>query len=101
MSATSEADILLNIQRSLEEIKAILILLNQTRLDETKNGLLKEGSIKRQIYEMCDGTKTTRDIAAALGKEHGYVNSYLSILRRQGLIRSYEREAKQVHEQVF
>lgn len=88
-------------ERTLEEIKAILVLVNQNKLVETKKRLLKAGSIKQQIYNMCDGTKTTKEIATAIQKDSGYVNSYLSILRREGLIRTVKKEGKLVHEQIF
>ena len=88
-------------ERTLEEIRAILTLANQDKLAEAKKTLLKEGSVKLRIYDLCDGTKTTKDIATAIQKDLGYVNSYLSILRREGLIRTVEREGKQVHEQIF
>lgn len=94
-------DLLRNIQRSLDEIKAILTLVNQEKLEQTKKLLLKEGSVKLQIYNLCDGTKTTKEIAQALQKDLGYVHSYLSILRREGLIRTVEKQGKQVHEQIF
>lgn len=54
-----------------------------------------------QIYDLCDGTRTTHDIAHAIQKPLEYVNSYLSILRREGFIHTIEKEGKQVHEQVF
>lgn len=101
MPEENERQILGSIRRTLEEIKAILALTNQEKLEEVKKTLLKEGSIKRQIYDMCDGTRTTKDVAAAIQKDLGYVNSYISILRREGLIRTVEREGKQVHEQIF
>jgi predicted transcriptional regulator len=101
MPELSEKDILLKMQKSLDEIKAILTIANQDRLNEIKRSLLKEGSIKMQVYNLCDGTKTTEEIAQALQKSNDYVNSYLSILRREGLIRSYEKGSKQVHEQIF
>ena len=94
-------DLLRNIQRSLDEIRAILTLVNQEKLEQTKKLLLKEGSVKLQIYNLCDGTKTTKEIAEALQKDLGYVHSYLSILRREGLIRTVEKQGKQVHEQIF
>jgi hypothetical protein len=97
----SEKEILESMRRTLEEVKAILVLTNQEKLNAVKKDLLKEGSIKLQIYEMCDGTKTTKDVAAAIQKDAGYVSSYLTILRREGLIRSMETEGKQVHEQIF
>ena len=101
MPEKSEREILDSMWRTLEEIKAILVLANQEKLEEVKKLLLKEGSIKLQIYDLCDGTKTTKDIAEATQKDLSYVNSYLSILRREGLVRTGEREGKQVHEQIF
>jgi len=89
------------ISRSLQEIKAILTLVHQEDLDRAKKGLLKEGSTKQRIYELCDGTRTTKELADAIEKELGYVNSYLSILRREGLIRTLEKDGRQVHEQIF
>lgn len=101
MPEESEKEILERIQKTLEEIKAILTLANQDKLAEVKKTLLKEGTVKLQIYDLCDGTRTTEDLAQAIQKSKDYVNSYLSILRREGLIRTVEREGKQVHEQIF
>lgn len=97
----SYEDMLRNIWRELQEIKAILILANQDKLSEAKKALLKEESIKLQVYNLCDGTKTTKDIAQAIQKSTDYVSSYLSILKREGLIRTVDKEGKQVHEQIF
>jgi nucleoside-diphosphate-sugar epimerase len=97
----STDELLRGMQRTLDEIKAILILLNQDKLEVMKKQLLKEGSVKLQIYNLCDGTHTTKDIAEAIQKDLGYANSYLSILRREGFVRTVEKEGKLVHEQVF
>jgi hypothetical protein len=101
MPEENEKDILKSIRRTTEEIRAILVLTNRDKLEETKKQLLKEGSMKLQIYDLCDGTKTTKDIALTIQKDIGYVNSYLTILRREGLIRSIEKDGAQVHEQIF
>ena len=101
MPEESEKDLLKKMQRTLEEIKAVLTLANQDKLAEIKKSLLKEGSVKLQVYNLCDGTKTTQDAAQALQKSTDYVNSYLSILRREGLIRTVEKDGRQVHEQIF
>lgn len=101
MPEMPEKELLGKIQKTLEEIKAILTLTNQDKLSDVKKTLLKEGSVKLQVYTLCDGTKTTQEIAQAIQKSVEYVNSYLSILRREGLIRTIEKEGKQVHEQVF
>jgi len=101
MPEETEKDLLRKIQKSLEEIKAILTLANQDKLAEVKNSLLKEGTMKLQVYDLCDGTKTTQDLAQDLQKSTDYVNSYLSILRREGLIRTVVKDDTHVHEQIF
>jgi hypothetical protein len=101
MPEESEKELLRKIQRSIEEIKAILTLANQDKLAKVKKSLLKEGTVKLQVYNLCDGTRTTQDLAQALQKSTDYINSYLSILRREGLIRTAEKEDKKVHEQIF
>ena len=96
-----QTPLLQRMQQTLDDIKSILVLSNQDKLAETKKKLLPEGSVKLQIYELCDGTKTLQDIAAAIQKPDNYVRSYLSILRRDGLIRSVDHEGRQVYEQIF
>jgi hypothetical protein len=101
MPELSEKELLTRIHKSLDEIKSVLVLTNQDKLTEIKKSMLKEGSVKIQVYNLCDGSKTTQDIAQAIQKSVEYTNSYLSILRREGFIRTVEKEGKQVHEQVF
>lgn len=99
MSDTNE--LLQGIQRTLDEIRAILAVSNKERLEEAKKILLREGSVKLQVYDLCDGTRTTKQIADSIQKSTDYVSSYLSILRREGLIHTVEKNGTQVHEQVF
>lgn len=92
--------ILQNIQDTLDDIKAILLLTSNSKLQESKKELLKEGSEQQRICELCDG-KTTQEIATALQKSIEYVNSNLTLLRRKGLIKTVEKDGKKVHEQRF
>jgi len=101
MPEASDEAILLEIRDTLDEIKAILTIANQEKVEEAKKQLLKEGSVKRQVYDLCDGSRSTQDIANILGKELGYARAYLSVLRREGWIRSYEKDGKMFHEQRF
>ena len=97
----STDDILKDILSTLDEIRSVLILANKDGLKKGKEELLRKGSVKEKIYDLCDGTRTAPDIAKAIGKDNPYVQSYLSILRREGLIRSVERDGKLIHEQIF
>ena len=88
------------IQDLLEDIKAILILSTNDKIQEAKKQLLKEGSEQKKIYDLCDGN-TTQNIANTIKKSPMYVNSNLSQLRRKGLIKTIERERQKIHEQRF
>lgn len=97
----NEEDFKKQLIEKLDEIRSILILSNKENLKKAKEDLLPTGSIKKKIFELCDGTKTASEIATEIEKESGYVNSYLSILRREGLISSFEKDGNLVHEQIF
>lgn len=101
MPDKSEKELLSEILRVLQEQNSLFLLANQENLSKIKQGLLKEGTVKLQIYDLCDGTRTTQDITKLLSKTLEYVCSYISILRREGLIRTVEKDGKQVHEQIF
>jgi len=95
------SDTLERIQDTLEEIRSLMVLINQDRLKQIKDALLKPGTIKETIYNMCDETKTVDEMAQLIGKGRGYVHSYLSILRREGLIRNIVKDGRQVYQQIF
>ena len=94
-------DILREIALAVSEIKSILLLTHREAVDKGRQKLLPEGSVKKQIYELCDGTGTSKDIADAVKKETKYVSAYLTRLRREGLIRIIYRDGKEVHEQTM
>jgi hypothetical protein len=85
----------------LEDIKALLLLANQDKLEDAKKKLLKEDTVERQVYELCDGVNTTQDIANKIQKTLEYTGAVISKLRHKGLVRTVERGGKKVHEQRF
>ena len=101
LDAKVESVTLEEILRTLEDVKAILLLSNQDRLQDAKKSLLPVNSLKTKIYEICDGANTTKSIAQVLGKDEASVRGRLSDLRRDGLIRTVKKNGDQVHEQRF
>ena len=95
------SDVLEKILDAMEEIRSLMVLINQDKLTQIKANLLKTGTVKETIYNMCDETKTIGDMAQSLGKGDGYVRSYLSWLRREGLIRNIVKNGRQVYQQTF
>jgi hypothetical protein len=89
------------IKTLLEDIKGLLLLTNQDKLDEMKKSLLKPGSIENQVYELCDGTNTTQLIASNIQKSQEYTGAVISTLRRKGLVKTIDRDGNKVHEQRF
>ena len=82
-------------------MRSIFVIANQEKLEKSKKRLLPKDSIKERIYTLCDGTRTTMEIAQIINRQNNYVRSYLSILRKEGLIRSIERDGKTVYEQII
>jgi hypothetical protein len=89
------------IKTLLEDIKALLLLTNQDKLEDMKKKMLKSDSIESQVYELCDGENTSQDIANKIQKSAEYTGAVISKLRRKGLVRTIEREGNKVHEQRF
>lgn len=85
-----------NILEALDDIRALLLLVNSNAIEEAKSKLLEKGSEQEKIYGLCED-KTTEEIATAIQKTPDYVNSNLSRLRRKGLIKTVERNGKKVH----
>ena len=88
------------VRNILDDVRAILLLINADRIEEARSRLLKAGSEQEKTYELCEG-KTTQEIVEMSQKSEAYVNANLSQLRRKGLIRTIEREGKKVHEKRF
>ena len=88
------------IKTLIEDIKGLLLLTNQDKLDEMKKRLLKPGTVESQVNDLCDGA-TTQDIATKIQKSPEYAGAVISTLRRKGLVRTVERDGNRVHEQRF
>lgn len=95
------SDALERIRDTLEEIRSLIVLINRDKLKQIKESLLKPGTVKDTIYNMCDETKTIEEMTRSLSKGRSYVRSYLSILRKEGLIRNVIKDGRKVYQQIF
>lgn len=92
---------LIEIKNLLEDIKGILQLTNQEKIEESKRKIMRSGSMEETVYKLCDGVNTTADIMASIQKDQKYTNTVLGNLRQKGLIKTVEKGDKKVHEQRF
>lgn len=90
-----------NIQELLEDIKGLLLLANQEKINEIKTRLLKPGSVEESIYKLCGDTNTTSDIASKINKSVEYTGAVVSTLRQKGLVKTVEKNGKKINEQRF
>ena len=85
----------------LEDIKGILQLTNQEKIDDVKKKIMKPDSMEETVYNLCDGDSTASDIAAKIQKSVEYTSAVVSTLRQKGLIRTVEKDGKKIQEQRF
>ena len=101
MSSDIDKNSLEEIKQSLQDIKSILLLANQDRLQAAKANLLKTGSVEQQVYDLCDGENTNQAIADVLHKPEKNIRAVISSLRQKGLIKTIDRNGQKVHEQIL
>jgi biotin operon repressor len=99
--SNSEKNSLEEIKQLLGDIKGILLLINQDKLQAAKATLLKSGSLEQQVYDLCDGENSNKTIADTLKKSEGNIRGSISSLRQKGLIKTIERNGQKVHEQIL
>jgi len=103
-----EKDLLWQINKNLEEISAkldrvisLLTLTQKRELEEFKDKIIGRSSIRMEIYNLCDGTRTVQEIAKRVGKSLPHVSSVLSVLEQAGLVISKEVGRKRYYERVI
>lgn len=95
MTEREDTRLLWRINKNLEEISYKLDRLislyqfsQQHELERLKQEVLGRSKIRREVYDLCDGTKTVRDIARRTEKSIQQVSMVLSTLEEAGLIKS-------------
>jgi len=87
-------NMLWQIGKSLEEISSKLDRLiylheftQKHELERFKEKILGNSEIRREIYGLCDGTKSVRQIAQRVGKSMPHVSQVLTKLEEAKLVR--------------
>lgn len=103
-----EKDLLWQINKNLEEISAkldraisLLTLTQKREIEEFKDKIIGRSSIRKEIYDLCDGTKTVQEIAKMVGKSIPHVSNILSILAQAGLVISKDMGRKRYYERAI
>jgi|GEM_PF-2223959 len=81
--------------KSLEEISAkldrvilLLELAQKGALESHVKEVLGRSRVRRQIFDLCDGKRTVRQIAHAAGKSIQHVSLEISEMEKSGIIKA-------------
>jgi len=85
----------------LEDIKGLMLLVNQETLEKNIKQIVQSGSVEEQVYKLCDGKRTIKDISTKIQKSESNVSGVLSTLRKKGLIKTLQKDEKIVHAKRF
>jgi len=65
--------------------------------EKMKKNILKKGSFEERIYNLCENNSTS-EIAKKIGKSVEYTGSFISRLKKKGLIKTIIRKNKKIHQ---
>lgn len=83
---------LAEIKDILDDIRALLILTNETQINESKKKLLEKNSTEEKVYALCKKEITTKEISKSIQKTEPNIRGILSHIRSKGLIKTITRD---------
>ena len=99
--------LLWQINKNLEEISSKIDKLislyefaQKHELERFKEKVLGRSRIRREIYGLCDGTKTVREIAQRVGKSMPHVSMVLTTLEEAKLVKPKEVGRKKYYVRI-
>jgi len=98
-----ETEILLALHRiedRLQEIAEILRVGHRETIEATQRKVLAGSTLRKKIYELCDGSRSVGQIAQDLGKSIQQVSNNITLLQNVGLIREVRRGKEKRYERV-
>lgn len=97
MSAKESPEILLALHRiedRLQEIADLLKVGYKDVIEAEQRKVLKGSTLRKRIYDLCNGTNSVRGIANLVQKSIAQVSQNIALLQDAGLIRE-ERRGKE------
>lgn len=85
MASSEEERLLRRISGQLDSLLILQRLIHRERLDEELGRLLGDGT-RRRIYDLCDGSRSVGEMAAALNVSSPAVSQHLAALASAGLV---------------
>lgn len=89
------------VNAKLDRLIALFVLIQKRELDDARRKAIARSEVRREIYNLCDGTKTVQDIAKRLGKSLPHISKELAFLEEVGLVRPIEVGRKKYYERII
>lgn len=96
MSRREKSEILIvlhNIEDKLQELLEIQRMVNKENIEAAQDRVLSGSPLRKQIFELCNGSLSVSEIAKATGKSLQQISNNIAVLQNVGLIREI-REGK-------
>jgi len=94
MSDDEKTEILLvlhNIEDRLKEIAEVLKVGHKEAIEATQRQVLAGSSLRKKIYNLCDGKHPVREIARLSEKSIQQVSNNIAVLQNAGLVKEVRR----------
>jgi DNA-binding transcriptional ArsR family regulator len=85
---------LYRVEDKLDDIIGILRLERGEAIEAARVRVLAGSTLRKRIYELCDGSRSVSEVAVALGKPVQQISNNVTILRDSGLVKEV-RSGKQ------
>jgi hypothetical protein len=77
----------------IDRLIALFKMAFADRIDKHKNESLKRSEVKRKIYEACKRKPQNRqELAQIIRKSPDYVSSYLTLMTREGILTTEQKD---------
>jgi DNA-binding transcriptional ArsR family regulator len=103
MNEESQTEILLALHRiedRLQQMVEILRISHKENIDSVQKKVLTGSTLRKNIYDLCDGTRSVGEIARMLGKSIQQISNNIATLQGAGLIREVRKGKEKCYTKV-
>jgi DNA-binding transcriptional ArsR family regulator len=91
---------LYRIEDKLDEIVGVLRLQQGEAIEAAKRRAFARSTLRRRIYELCDGSRSVGQIANSLGRPIQQISNNIAMLRDHGLVKEVRSGKAKYYMQV-
>lgn len=108
MKSKQTEELLWRILKTLEDVSgkidrmtSILEFSQRRELESHLQKVLGKSEVRREVYELCNGTKSVKKIAKILGKSLPHVSIQINELEKAGIVKARRVGKKKYYQKVI